>query len=845
MRSVFLLPQYKLIMRIKNIYLTLLLLMGMLPAVYAQCDGGTVSTVAGDTLAYTCPGDTIADIIVLTNTADTASSFIYVITNEGGVILGLSESDSIDLGGAPEGVCLLWGLSYTDTLRATVGDTATTVAFSDSCADLSDNFVKVVRAIPDGGTVATADGATEVTVCLTDTLSDVVSVVNSTSSAAQYTYVVTDTDNVILGLPGSSDIDFANAGGGVCRIWGLSFSGNVTASVGDTASAVAITDDCFALSSNFITVTRDTTCATTPDDCDGGTVSSAAGDPVYTCPGDTLADVVIFSNTASADANFTYVITDQNGIILGLSTSDTIDFNGAGAGTCLVWGLSYTDTLRAEVGDDANTVSFSDSCADLSDNFVTIIREDPEGGVVSTADGLSELTVCLTDSISDVVAFAVNGNSAANFTFVVTDTANVILGLPSGDEVDFSGAGPGICRVWGLSFTGNVLAAVGDTASAVALTDGCFALSSNFVTVTRDDSCGTTNPPNSTLSSFTLVDADTDMDVQAIADGDSIDVSGVAYVDHLNVRYEPDTSITGIGSVVFDFDGEQAVRIEQIVPYALGGDDSGDYHPVGNSMTLGTHTVVVSVYSSYQGMGDLLARDSVTFTLVEDGSGGNGGNGGNGGGSDSLAVVSYTLVNADTDTDIGPLNDGDVIDYSTLGTSDISIRANTSPESVGSVVFSFRGASSFRTENVFPYTLGGDINGDYWTVEIPNGDYTLTATPYSDPQGEGDEGTSLTINFSVASSPFARMQVQSDTRQILAFPNPVQDNLFVEMPEGRAGNVQIDVVTPMGNLVRRENFSTNTDHWSRVITTSELLPGVYIIHVTNGMFRRTLRIVRE
>lgn len=843
-------------MQIKNIYLTLLFLLGLVPAIYAQCEGGTLSTVAGDTLVYTCPGDTLTDLVILASAgADTAASFTYVITNDAGIILAFSDSDTINLSDAPEGTCLLWGLSYTDTLRAAVGDTATTVVFSDSCADLS-NAVTVVRAIPDGGTVATDGGDTEVTVCLSDTLSDVVSVVHTSGSAAQYTYVVTDTSNAILGLPGSADINFGNAGVGICRIWGLSFTGNITAQIGDNAGQVALTDDCASLSSNFITVIRDTICGTDTTEvegCDGGTVSSASGDPIYTCPGDSTADVAVFSNTADPNANFTYVITDPNGMILAFSASDTIDFTNAGAGTCLVWGLSYTDTLRAAVGDNANSVSFSDSCADLSDNFVTVVRADPDGGIVSTIDGASEIEICLEDSISDVITFAVNGNSDANFAFVVTDTSNVILGLPSGNEVDFSTAGAGTCRVWGLSFTGAVTAVVGDTASAVSLTDGCFALSGNFVNVVRIDSCvedTTTNPPTGGGSSnFTLVDADTDQDLHNIADGDSINVSSVQYVDHLNVRYDPDSSISDIGSVVFDFDGEQAFSIEQISPYALGGDNSGDYHPTGNSMTLGTHTITVSVYSSYQGMGDLLAQESVTFTLVESG-GTTPVDTTGGGGNDTIvgsdmAVVSYTLVNAETNADIGPLNDGDEIDYTALGTSDISIRANTSPEEVGSVVFSFRGASSFRTENVYPYALGGDINGDYWTVEIPNGDYTLTATPYSESQAGGDEGDALTISFSVVSSPFARMQVQSDVRRILAFPNPVQNQLNLEMPEGRTGNVRIDIVTPMGNLIQRDDFTTSTDHWSRVIQTGDFLPGVYIIHVTNGMFRRTLRIVRE
>ena len=37
-----------------------------------------------------------------------------------------------------------------------MGDNAGTTALTDDCFDLSDNYVKVIRDTPDGGTVATA-----------------------------------------------------------------------------------------------------------------------------------------------------------------------------------------------------------------------------------------------------------------------------------------------------------------------------------------------------------------------------------------------------------------------------------------------------------------------------------------------------------------------------------------------------------------------------------------------------------------------------------------------------------------------------------------------------------------
>lgn len=112
-------------------------------------------------------------------------------------------------------------------------------------------------------------------------------------------------------------------------------------------------------------------------------------------------------------------------------------------------------------------------------------------------------------------------------------------------------------------------------------------------------------------------------------------------------------------------------------------------------------------------------------------------------------VQSFTLIDADTDTDIGALVDGQTLNLATLPTTNLSVRANTSPASVGSVRFAYDGNANFQTENVAPYALRGDTNGDYngWNPSL--GTHTLTATPYSLAKAGGTAGTALTVTFTV------------------------------------------------------------------------------------------------
>lgn len=111
----------------------------------------------------------------------------------------------------------------------------------------------------------------------------------------------------------------------------------------------------------------------------------------------------------------------------------------------------------------------------------------------------------------------------------------------------------------------------------------------------------------------------------------------------------------------------------------------------------------------------------------------------------SSSIVSYTLVNADTDTDIGIINSGDTLYLNNLPSSNLNIRANTNPGTVDQVTFDFNGVQNFRSEGVAPYALFGDNSGDYndWTPAA--GSYTLNGTS----ELNGASGPGLLLNFYV------------------------------------------------------------------------------------------------
>ena len=74
----------------------------------------------------------------------------------------------------------------------------------------------------------------------------------------------------------------------------------------------------------------------------------------------------------------------------------------------------------------------------------------------------------------------------------------------------------------------------------------------------------------------------------------------------------------------------------------------------------------------------------------------------------AMSVTSLTLINADTGTAIADPFQGGTLDLDALPTRNLSIRANTSPSTVGSVRFGLNQNSTHRIENVAPYAIAGD-----------------------------------------------------------------------------------------------------------------------------------------
>ncbi|MCS4435330.1 HYR domain-containing protein [Aquiflexum gelatinilyticum] len=177
----------------------------------------------------------------------------------------------------------------------------------------------------------------------------------------------------------------------------------------------------------------------------------------------------------------------------------------------------------------------------------------------------------------------------------------------------------------------------------------------------------------------------------------------------------------------------------------------------------------------------------------------------------NLGIVSFTLINSDTDVDMFELTNGMVINQSQINGLKLNVRANTNPSIVGSVYIKLSGpVSRTTTENVAPYALFGDKNGNYSGKTLTSGTYTLTAMAYSESGRKGTAGPEKTITFTIVSNAF-RTETETDKPEndvmenekpaieiqraysLKAFPNPVQDGR-VSIVDSRFGEGKVKYI---------------------------------------------------
>jgi hypothetical protein len=142
----------------------------------------------------------------------------------------------------------------------------------------------------------------------------------------------------------------------------------------------------------------------------------------------------------------------------------------------------------------------------------------------------------------------------------------------------------------------------------------------------------------------------------------------------------------------------------------------------GLTLSPGSHTLVTEIYSADNGAGTKLGQDTIDFTILT-------------GGSPPSTVGRYWIADAGTDQKIVEILDGSSIDDALFAGKSITIVGEGPGESFK---FNFDNGTVTRTENIAPYALMADQNGDLLGgLTLNPGSHTLVTEIYSADNGAG------------------------------------------------------------------------------------------------------------
>lgn len=387
----------------------------------------------GQTTRYTCPGND-PPITVQLNYTVTTGQVAYVVTDENFNIIGIQPDNMIDASGAPPGNCYIFTFNYTGNLTGMIGDRVFDTQFSDDSWLISNNGIEVIRETPEGGTITAKNGASTVYTCL-DGNDDFIGFEPSGQGNANFIYVITDDNNNILGLNDQGFENFENAPAGTCRVWGLSYTGSIIAQPGDNAAAVDITNRCWDLSDNFITVIR--------EDVDGGSVLSNGSERVSATAS---SPIVSYQTTTTSNAAYAYFVLDINQRIAAITFDQQIDFSTLGGSTYYVYGMSHNGNVLLSVGDDFWGRAVTDGCFERSVNALVVSYDPSARPFAFTASllGQRQLSLKLDTQLEDMsddrislritdafgrIVFAEEGIHASNLENRVLELSDAVPGI--------------------------------------------------------------------------------------------------------------------------------------------------------------------------------------------------------------------------------------------------------------------------------------------------------------------------------------------------------------------------------------------------------------------------------
>jgi len=337
--------------------------------------------------------------------------------------------------------------------------------------------------------------------------------------------------------------------------------------------------------------------------------------------------------------------------------------------------------------------------------------------------------------------------------------------------------------------------------------------------------------PFHSISNFSLIYFKTGTLVSTFSDSITFDVADPNIAKY---TIRANTVEENIRSVRFTLDGH-IINTDNRVPFTIN-------HWELPKLSAGMHTLGAQAFSKRNARGDGYEIKVAHINV-----------------NNSASITQFNIVD-NNGIVLKRLFDGDSINISDPKLNGFNVIAISNINTIRSVKFILNNVTA-RIDNRSPYGVYGTANGyeKPWPIKI--GSYALTAIPYMYYHGWGPEGSSLTAHFTIISytktttnlalgreesSEYLEL-TSEERRQLIVYPNPVIDELHIDLSKMAEDNFMLKIVNTNGQILYSLQGNTEINKVQSISTNQfGLTSGVYYIQLIDSKgFHEVKKIIKQ
>lgn len=465
----------------------------------------------GISIIEICPTDGTNDWIDLDNNLfiPVGINYAYLITDQNEIVQDVVYSGMYNFEGSNLDEQRVYGVNFDENLNVQFGQNRmNTTALGCYTHSSSTNYLTVLKTacIPpyecEVSTTSTSNNNSEVAICPTDGISDIITLSNNLDIPAgdQYAYLITDSNEIVQEVSYSSSLEFEGSGLEEQRVYGINYDGELDVQIGSSRMATSASE-CFEHSSSnsFLTVLK--TACPPVFECLENSTSSDQGNNLSVCYDENIEENITLSNSLGINAgdHYAYLITDQNQILLEVIFTDSHSFSNNPIGSTIqIFGIHYDGILDAKIGQNRMETTSSNCYTHSSDSdfvILTIIdcSQPPYECNSSSTSAVNDnliISICANDENDDIIEFenSLEIETSDNYVYLITDTSEILEEVVFASSYNFEGSGESTQRIYGLNYDGELDIKIGEQRTET-IASLCFehSSSSSFLTITKDD----------------------------------------------------------------------------------------------------------------------------------------------------------------------------------------------------------------------------------------------------------------------------------------------------------------------------------------------------------------------